>query len=24
LTASWDRRRVKQLAPTSRTAANIG
>jgi hypothetical protein len=23
-TASWDRRRVKQLAPTSRTAANVG
>ena len=23
-TASWDHRRVKQLAPTSRTAANVG
>jgi hypothetical protein len=23
-TASWDRRRVKQFAPTSRTAANVG
>ena len=24
LTASWDHRRVKQFAPTSRTAANVG
>jgi hypothetical protein len=24
LTASWDRRRVKQFAPTSGTAANVG
>ena len=23
-TASWDRRRVKQFAPTSKTAANVG
>jgi hypothetical protein len=23
-TASWDHRRVKQFAPTSRTAANVG